>query len=499
MKKKIYIIGSGFSSLAASCYLAKAGYEVSVLEKNSHLGGRAQQLQRDGFTFDMGPSFYWMPDVFESFFSDFGKKPSDYYALEKLNPAYRVVFSNKSVTIPDNITAICEVFESLEKGSGIRLQKYIQSAGNNYKLAIQNLVYQPGEHLFEIISKDTIRKLPLFFTNIAQDSKKIASSKQLQQILQFPVLFLGAKPSATPSFYNFMNYADFALGTWHPQGGMYQVVEAMVSLAKELGVHFYTNKEVQKLEVSSTGSVTEIHTNGQIYFPDIVLSGADYVHTENLITKSKRQYSAKYWKKKVFAPSALLFYIGFDRELPNISHHTLFFDTDFEVHAKAIYDKPSWPKSPLFYGSFPSKTDASVAPKGKEAGVILIPLATHLEETEEVREFYFHEVIKRVSKTVGFDVMPHVLFKEYFGIQDFVSQYNSYGGNAYGLANTLLQTHVLRPKLRSKKVNNLFFTGQLTVPGPGVPPALISGKIVSTLIQNHFKKTIINSPKAAVL
>ena len=485
MKSTVNIIGSGFSSLAASCYLAQAGYNVTVFEKNNTIGGRARQLTKNGFTFDIGPTWYWMPDVFERFFSDFNKKPSDYYTLEKLNPAYSVYFGkNDYITIEDTLEKITNAFEAEEPGSAKKLKKFINTAKNNYDIAIKDLVYNPGVSPLELVTPATIKKLNQFFSTIKKDVRKEFKNDRLVKILEFPVLFLGAKPSDTPSFYSFMNYADFGLGTFHPKKGMYQVILAMEKLAIELGVTIKTKSNIEKIIVDN-GKAKGLICNGKTYTSDIVLSGADYHHTETLIEKPYRQYSEHYWSKKTFAPSSLLFYVGFDKKLINVDHHTLFFDVDFDVHAEAIYDTPSWPENPLFYASFPSKTDHSVAPEGKEAGIFLIPLAPGLEDTEALREAYFEKIITRFEALTSQNVKNDVIFKESFCINDFIKDYNSYKGNAYGMANTLLQTAFLRPKLKSKKVKNLFFTGQLTVPGPGVPPSLISGKLVAELITKH--------------
>jgi len=488
MKNKIIIIGSGFSSLAASSYLAKAGYNVTILEKNNAIGGRARKFDKDGFKFDMGPTWYWMPDVFEKFFLDFKKKPSDYYQLEKLSPAYQVYFDTlNSITIPDNLEDIYKIFEDEEKGSSVFLKKFLKAAKFNYEVAINDLVYKPGESISELITFSTIAKVNQFFKSISSDIRKNIKSKKLIQILEFPVLFLGAKPSNTPSFYNFMNYADFGLGTWHPKGGMFEVVKAFVDLAFSLNVTIRVNQNVEKIVVEK-GKVKGVVVNNEFLDADIVISGADYQHTETLLDDKHRMYSQKYWAKKTFAPSALLFYVGFDKKLQNVCHHTLFFDTDFDVHAVDIYDAPKWPKDPLFYASFPSITDTSFAPKGKEAATFLIPLAPGLTDIPELREEYFTKIIKRLEKLTNQKLEKDILFKESFCVNDFKTEYNSYKGNAYGLANTLLQTAVLRPNIRSKKVKNLFFTGQLTVPGPGVPPAIISGKIVSDLVLKHTTK-----------
>lgn len=487
MKTTIQIIGSGFSSLAAACYLAKEGNDVSIYEKNNTIGGRARQLKKDGFTFDIGPTWYWMPDVFERFFADFNKKPSDYYELIKLSPAYQVYFdTNDFVTIADNLPEIITTFESIEKGSGQKLAAFMKEAQSNYDIAIKNLVYRPGESPLELITPETAMKVGQFFSNISKDIRKQFKNQRLVQILEFPVLFLGAKPSDTPSFYSFMNFADFGLGTWHPKNGMYSVILAMENLARELGVKIHTNAAVESILVEN-GRTSGIQVNGEKIHADIVVSGADYHHSETLLDKKDRMYSENYWNKKTFAPSSLLFYVGFDKKIQHTEHHSLFFDVDFDTHAADIYDNPKWPENPLFYASFPSKTDASSAPEGKEAGIFLIPLAPGIEDTAELREKYFDKIITRLEKLTNQSVKENILFKESFCLNDFIKEYNSYKGNAYGMANTLLQTAFLRPKLKSKKVKNLYFTGQLTVPGPGVPPSLISGKLVADLIKKHYK------------
>ena len=485
MKKNIAIIGSGFSALAASCYLAQAGHRVTIYEKNDTIGGRARQLKRDGFIFDIGPTWYWMPDVFERFFADFNKKPSDYYSLEKLSPAYQVYFGvHDFVTISDNLDAICDTFESIEAGSAAELRKFMAEAQSNYDIAIKDLVYNPGVSPMELITLETAKKVGQFFSNIRRDVRKRFKHTKLIQILEFPVLFLGAKPSDTPSFYSFMNYADFGLGTWHPKNGMYSVILAIESLAKSLGVVIHTSSNVTKIEVDHE-KASGLVVNGNFIAADVVLSGADYHHSETLLDEKHRGYSEKFWSKQIFAPSSLLFYVGFDKKVINVEHHSLFFDVDFDAHAHSIYDDPRWPENPLFYASFPSKTDANSAPEGKEAAIFLIPLAPGLADTEALRETYFEKIMTRLEALTEQELKNNIIFKNSFCVNDFVSEYNSYKGNAYGMANTLLQTAFLRPKLKSKKVQNLYFTGQLTVPGPGVPPALISGKLVAELIEKN--------------
>ena len=484
---KIAVIGSGFSSLSASCYLAQAGFDVTIYEKNDQIGGRARLFEKEGFRFDMGPSWYWMPDVFNRFFSDFNKKTSDYYELLRLSPAYRVYFEDSSIDIPESIEEIYKIFEEEEKGSSKKLKEFLKKAEFNYEVAIKDLVYRAGLSPLELITPQTVANVNQFFTSISHEIRKRFKSKKLIKILEFPVLFLGAKPQDTPAFYSFMNYADFVLGTWYPQGGMHKIVEAMEHLAIEFGVKINTNANVEKI-LTENSTVSGLKVNNEDVAAEVVISGADYHHTETLLDISQRSYKEGYWDKKVFAPSALVFYIGLNKKLKNVTHHLLFFDEDFELHAEEIYSKPKWPSAPLFYASFPSIIDSSVAPLNNECGFFLIPLAPDLEDTPELRDTYFNIIMDRLEQHTNQSIKEHLVLQESFCVADFKKDYNSYKGNAYGMANTLRQTAFLRPSVKSKKVRNLYFTGQLTVPGPGVPPALISGKIVAEQVIKDLNK-----------
>ena len=483
MKKNIAIIGSGFSSLSAACYLAKAGHNVTIYEKNDALGGRARQFKAAGFTFDMGPSWYWMPDVFDKFFNDFGKKVSDYFTLTKLSPAYRVYFGKDDfIDIEDTPEKICKKFESIEKGSGEKLKKYLKIAKENYEIGVTDMLYKmPGNSPLELVSKKTIKRVRFFLSNIRKDVRRDFKNPKLRSILEFPVLFLGAKASNTPAFYNFMNYADFGIGTFQPPNGFHDLVNAMVDLGKSLGVKYKVNHELSKINVSNK-KVENIVINGKSTDCDLILSGADYHHTESLLTIKSRQYNYKYWKSRVFAPSSLLFYVGFNKKLKNVQHHNLIFDTDFNKHAEEIYDSPKWPTDPLFYANFTSKTNSKTAPEGSENAFFLIPIAIDLIDNEETRDKYFEKIIKKMELFTGQELKDSITYKRSFCVNDFKNEYNSYGGNAYGLANTLFQTAFLRPNIKSKLVQNLYFCGQLTVPGPGVPPAVVSGELVANLI-----------------
>ena len=486
--KRVTIIGAGVSSLSAACYLAQQGFNVEIFEKNSTVGGRARQYKEAGFIFDIGPTWYWMPDIFDKFFNDFGKKTSDYYQLEKLDPAYKVIFSEQdSITIPGTTEEIVRVFESREKGAGKQLGKLLSSAAYNYDVAIHDVVNKPGRSPLELVSLRTIPKLGYFLRSISHLAASRFKDPKLRQIIEFPVLFLGAKPSDIPAFYSFMNFADFGLGTWYPSGGMYSVIKGLEKLAGELGVTVHTDAPVQEIAVEGN-SIVGVKAGGELITADLVVSGADYHHTEMLMEQSHRSYSETYWDKRTFAPSALMFFLGVDKKIKNVKHHTLFFDESFEIHAVSIYDRPEWPEAPLFYGSIPSITDPSVAPEGKEALIFLVPIAPGLEDNEEIREQYYNKIVDRFENLTGQTIRDHISIKKSYCVNDFIKDYNSYKGNAYGLANILKQTAFLRPKMKSKRVRGLYFTGQLTVPGPGVPPSLISGNVVSKMIMNDLYK-----------
>jgi phytoene desaturase len=494
MSSSVIIVGSGFAGLSAASFMAKAGWQVTVIEKNSTPGGRARQLKENGFTFDMGPSWYWMPDVFESYFEKFGKKVSDYYSLKRLDPSYRIYWNDGFTDVPADYHAFKKMVDEFEPGASEQLEKYLAEAAYKYETGINKLVHKPGRSFTEFIDRDIFKgvfRLDVF-TSIKRHIHKYFKNQKLRQLMEFPVLFLGALPENTPALYSMMNYADIKGGTWYPRGGMYSVVEAMYELAIDLGVKFYFNEEVEQICIQND-SAKSLVTNRNVHEADVIISGADYHFTEeNLLPENYRSYSKTYWEKRVMAPSCLLYFIGLNKKLKNIIHHSLFFDVPFEPHAKQIYDDPQWPTDPLFYVSVNSVTDDAVAPAGCDNMVLLIPIASGLTGDDEIiREKYFQQIITRMEKHTGQSILDAVIYKKTFSVSDFTTEYNSFRGNAYGLANTLMQTAIFKPSCKSKKVKNLFYTGQLTVPGPGVPPCLISGEVVAKEVikeYNEFSK-----------
>ncbi len=490
MDKKALVIGSGFAGLSAAIALASKGFETTIVEKNNSIGGRARQFSESGFTFDMGPSWYWMPDVFESFFNRFGKSVSDYYELIRLDPSYQVVYGKgEEMPIPANMGELEALFESIEVGAGLKLREFLKQAAYKYEVGINKLVYKPGRSVTEFASVKLLADVLRMdvFQSMAKHVRKFFKHPKLIELMEFPVLFLGALPENTPALYSLMNYADMSLGTWYPKGGMFKIVEAMASLAESLGVSIHTNCEVLAINTQG-GKVTNVQTIKGDFEADVVVAGADYHHVETKLLKPEdRNYSAKYWDSRVMAPSSLLYYVGVKGELDGLLHHNLFFDTDFAPHAKAIYTDPKWPEKPLFYASLTSKTDATVAPAGHENLFLLIPTAPGLKDTEEIRSKYFDLIVNRMEDITGNSIKDNIVYQRSFAHSDFVTDYHSFKGNAYGLANTLTQTAILKPALKNKRLNNLFYTGQLTVPGPGVPPSLISGLVVAEEVAKEFK------------
>ena len=484
------IIGAGFAGLSAAITLADQGYRVTVVEKNKEIGGRARVFQKDGFTFDMGPSWYWMPEVMEKFFNQFGKSTSDYFELKRLDPSYQVIYGKDDVlSVPADYQALRNAFEEIEEGSSVQLNKFLAEAAYKYEVGINEFVHKPGLSVLEFMDVKVMKaasKLDLL-QSFAKHVRRYFKSPKLLQLLEFPVLFLGAVPKKIPALYSMMNYADIKLGTWYPMGGFGKLAEAMHLLAVEKGVEFKTGTAVQSIEVLGSKAKKVITNEGEIE-ADLVIGAGDYHHIDQqLLPKSLRNYSESYWDKRVMAPSCLLYYIGVSKKLPKLQHHNLFFETDFDTHAKAIYETQEWPENPLYYVCCPSKTDASVAPVGMENLFMLIPVAPGLQDTEEIRSKYFEEIVQRLEGFCGEKFKENIVSKTTYAYSDFVKDYNAFKGNAYGLANTLGQTAILKPSIRNKKINNLYYTGQLTVPGPGVPPAIISGQVVANYILQHQK------------
>ncbi len=496
--KKAVVIGAGFGGLSAAGYLARAGYAVTVVEKNGWVGGRARVLERDGFRFDMGPSWYWMPEEHDRWFRDMGRERKEYYEIRRVDPSYKVFFGDSEprerdnvVTVPADLEKAKALFEHYEAGAGKRLGEYLESCRRKYDLAMTNYIYKNYNSLFDFVSPTTIRNLATL--NIATSYKgmirKYFRHPYLRKILEFPVVFLGSSARKTPAVYTLMNYIDFILGTWYPTGGFGRVVEAMMEVDAALGAEFRFSTAVRSLDLEGnkvTGVVCEGREGAYRLEADVVVANADYHHVEQeLLPESHRSFSAASWERRSLAPGVLNYYIGLNRKLENFAHHVFFFDSDWDRHFRAVYEKPGWLEKPLFYAHVPSITDPSCAPEGKEALFVLVPVAPGLDDTPEIRERYREDVLDRIEALTGESIKDHIEFVESYSLNDFERDYNAYKGNAFGLGQTLFQTAYFRTANHSKKVENLYFAGHYTVPGTGTTMSTISGKVASMRVQEE--------------
>lgn len=487
--KKIVIIGAGFGGLSAAILLAKEGFKVTVLEKNNQPGGRAGQFSENGFTFDTGPSWYMMHHAFEDFFKLAGKDYRDYYEIERLDPTYRAFFDGEQFDISADIDKVYTLFESIEKGSSQRLKKILNESEYLYKKAIpflQKPFLTPFDFLelefaFQFIKKRLFRSYENYINSNFKD-------KRLQDLLSWHTVFLGGTPASVPALYILMLYADLKLGTFYPKGGMHQVVQALYRLAKEYGVTFEFESPVEKINVIK-GRAKEVITPNKTYLTDIILSNADYHHTEQqLLEEEWRNYPKSYWDKVTMSPSTFLIFLGLDKNLDNLLHHNYYFSNDSSSHFKSIQGEKEWPSNPSYYISVPSKSNNKISPEGGENIMLLVPVAAGLEDSEVIRERMGKNVLNHFENLIGTSIKDSIKVQKTFAHNDYLHGYNAYKGNAFGLANTLFQTGSFRPRIRSRKVKNLYFAGTTTVPGIGMPLAVISAQVTSKQILKDYGK-----------
>jgi phytoene desaturase len=480
--RSVVVVGSGFGGLSTACYLADAGADVTVLEKNEQLGGRASRLRVDGFRFDMGPSWYLMPDVFQDFFADFDRDPQQYYGLERLDPHYRIFFKDGDrVDLVPDLAANRDLFESYEPGAGAALDDYLEQAAYTYDVGMEHFVYEDRTRLRDYVDLDVLRYAHgLSLLGTMQDHvEDYFDHPKLQQIVQYSLVFLGGAPTNTPALYNLMSHVDFNLGVFYPEGGMGGVVDGVVAMAEELGVDFRTDHPVSEIRGREGGFAVRTE-DGREFFPDEVVSDADYAHTEQeLLVPADRQYDADYWESRTYAPSAFLLYLGVEGDVDPLAHHTLVLPTDWDDHFQAIFDDPAWPADPAYYLCVPSRTDETVAPEGHSNLFVLAPIAPGLDDGPERRQAFRDRLLADVADNTGVDVRDRIVVEERFTVSEFADRYNSTRGTALGLAHTLRQTSLFRPPHASTAVDGLYFTGSYTTPGIGVPMCLISGRLTA--------------------
>jgi phytoene desaturase len=497
----VVVVGGGVGGLSTACYLADAGASVTLLERNEQLGGRASRLHREGFRFDMGPSWYLMPDVFERFFGHFGRRPSDYYELTRLDPHYRIFFKDgDSLDVTPNVEEMAALFESYEAGAGDALRAYLEGAEEAYEVGMEHFVYTDRPRFRDYVDLDVLRNahgLGLL-GSMREHVADYFEDPKLRQVVQYSLVFLGGSPSNTPALYKLMSHVDFNLGVYYPEGGMGAVVDALVDLGDELGVSYETGRPVTAIE--GTRGDFRVHTaagTGADAGPadavraDAVVSDADYAHTEQeLLAPEHRQYDASYWEERTYAPSAFLMYLGVEGDLDPLEHHTLVLPTDWDPHFEQIFDDPAWPDDPAYYVCAPSVTDDSVAPSGCSNLFVLVPIAAGLEDGPEVRAEYRELVLEDLAENVGLDLADRIVVEELFSVSEFASRYNSRRGTALGLAHTLRQTGPLRPDHRSAACDGLYFTGAFTRPGIGVPMCLIGGEHAASALVEDWGGTL---------
>ncbi len=478
-QSEVTVVGGGFGGLSTACYLADAGADVRVLEKNEQLGGRASRLHAEGFRFDMGPSWYMMPDVFERFFGHFGRQPSDYYELEQLDPHYRIFFKDGDrCDARGDPEYMRDLFESYEDGAGEAFDEYLATSERHYETAMEHFVYEDRSRLRDFVDTDVVRATPVGLTllrSMQSHVDKYFDNPKLKQIMQYTLVFLGGAPQNTPALYNIMSHVDFNLGVYYPDGGMGKVVDGVVDMGRELGVTYETGREVAEITRRRDGFLVE--TADRTYEPDSVVCNADYAHVEqDLLPEHERQYDDDYWEGRTYAPSAFLIYLGVEGDVDPLAHHTLVFPEDWDRHFEQIFDDPSWPDEPAYYICVPSQTDDSVAPAGHSNLFVLVPVAPGLHDGDSIRETYRDRIVADIAEHTGVDLRDRIVVEEQFSVSDFGDRYNATEGTALGLAHTLRQTSLLRPGNRSSAVDGLYFTGSFTTPGVGVPMCLISGE-----------------------
>lgn len=487
-KTKVVVIGGGIGGLAAAALLAKHGYQVTILEKNEMLGGRARKYVDGPYVFDMGPSWYMMPDVFETYFQLLSKDIKEYLDLKKLPIHYKVFYDNgNTYLINENLEDVKLQFEKAEKGASENLQRYLDKSRQLYQVATDKMVFFDYQTIWPLLNPGLLFKLPLIslLKNFHQDVATYFKNPELQKIIEFTTVFLGGSPYNTPAFYELISHTDFNQGIFYPQGGIFKIVEALEKICLEFGVIIEKSVEVQKIVVEN-GVARQVIGNNKEYDADVVVGNADYHFLETKLLEKKWQtYSDNYWNKKTLSPSGLIIYLGLDKKFAKLEHHNLYFNDSWEDGFKKVYQEPSWPENSSYYVHVPSRTDNSVAPENHETMMILVPVAAGLGDADEIREEQAVKVLQHLERLIGEPITPHIKSKRIFSHRDFISAYHAFRGCAFGLAHTLRQTAMFRPKNFSRKVKNLYFVGQYTNPGVGMPTTLISAQIVANLIKKN--------------
>jgi 1-hydroxy-2-isopentenylcarotenoid 3,4-desaturase len=502
-QKTAVVIGGGIAGLATAALLAKAGMSVKLFESRDSVGGRASLWEKDGFRFDMGPSWYLMPDAFEQFFNLMGTTADKELKLERLSPAYQTRNEGlgDKLMMSENLDEIKAMFEGIEKGSGAKLQEYLESAESAYDLSIKHFLYTNFRDPRSFFHKDVLAKMGTFvkllLTSLYDFSGKYVKDERLKKMLNFPAVFLGASPYKTPSMYHLMTHVDMNQGVFYPQGGLYTVIEAIERLAKANGVEIHTSSPVTKI-LSQDGKAKGVLVGNQEYLADTVIASADLQFVETQLLDDKdRSLPQKWWDNKTPGPSAMLLYLGVKGKIEQLDHHTLLYTRDWAKNFAEVFKKADGksiiPNPASLYICMPSKTDASVAPEGYENIFVLVPIAADPSigrggidrAGDESFELEADRIIEQVANWCEIpDLAERIVVRRTMGPKNFEDELNAWSGTALGMAHTLTQSAFFRPKNYSKKVKNLFYTGHNTIPGIGLPMCLIGAELVYKHLTN---------------
>jgi len=483
----VVVVGSGFGGLSTACYLADAGLDVTVLEKNESLGGRASVLEADGFRFDMGPSWYLMPDVFERFFGHFDREPSDFYDLEPLDPHYRIFFKDgDTADVTSDRGEMYDLFESYEEGAGDALDEYLETSEEHYGVAMEKFIYEDRPRIRDWIDPDVMRAAPIGLQLLGTMDDYVADyfdTPKLRQIMQYTLVFLGGAPSNTPAIYNMMSHVDFNMGVYYPENGLRSVVDACVELGSELGVDYVTDAEVTEIINRREGFAVE--SEAGTFHAEFVVSNADYAHTEReLLPEHERQYDDGYWDSHLLAVGVSPVSRRRGRRRPARTPHARLSDR-LGPALRADLRRPG-----LARGSGLLPVCALGDRRQRRSRGTLQPVCPRPHRARTRRHRRGSDVVprsraRRHRREHGVELRDRIVFEEQFSVSEFADRYNSAQGTALGLAHTLRQTALFRPPHRSEACPGLYYTGSYTTPGIGVPMCLISGEhTANTLIDD---------------
>lgn len=513
------VIGGGIAGLASAALLGDDGYRVTLLEARDELGGRAGTWEQSGFRFDTGPSWYLMPEVFDHFFRLLGTTSERELDLVPLTPAYRV-YSEPTVSgapapidVHSGRDAATALFESIEAGAGDTLTDYLDSAGDAYDLAVSRFLYDTYASTEGLRDPAVLRRLaqllPLLSVPLATHIAKRFADPRLRQILGYPAVFLGGSPFGVPSLYHLMSHLDLDEGVLYPRGGFTELIRAVERLARSRGVEIHTGAAVTRIEVSD-GRARGVHTTeGRRFAADLVVSAADLHHTETqLLSAESRSYPEAWWSDKTPSPGALLIMLGVRGPLPQLPHHTLLFARDWQENFDAIFRTPTRiPDPPSVYVCKPSATDDTVAPDGDENLFVLVPVPADptighggVDGTGDAAvERAADRVIDQIAAWCGIpDLRERIVVRRTVAPGDFESDLHAWRGNSLGLAHTLRQSAVFRPRNTSKRVRDLYYAGASVLPGIGLPMCLISAELVLKTVRGDRSAGPLAEPMASV-